>query len=192
MSDTKVALANTDSPITRRVFVDFMYAIVVGSVLPLVNDKHLHWGDPTFYTTAFLIVVVLEDYFLYETQIARYQKALTFSVTGLLGLILEIFILICWYLSAVSVPEHPLWFLSSFASFYALKFAAGWAHWKAIRWESMRNFAFTLPIAVCGWIWFCGKPEGVGAWVVVKLAASWIAMLAVWWGVTIRHMPSRA
>jgi hypothetical protein len=169
-----------DPPITRRVFVDFMYAIVVGAVLPLINSNHLQW-DIVFYSIGFLIFVILEDYFLYETQIARFQVA---GVLSPVGLFCEIGILLCWYLAAVSVPDHPLWFLSSFSLFFLLKFSAGWAHWKKWRWESTRNFAFLLPFVTSIWIVGCHVPESLTGLIILKLLGAWLVMLAIWWTVT--------
>jgi hypothetical protein len=97
-----------DEPVRRRVFVDFMYAIVVGSALPLVSDKHLDFRDPVLYGLIFLIAIVLEDYFLYETQIAKFQGDNTPIMPGL---VFEISVLICWYLTDVDIPDHQAWFL---------------------------------------------------------------------------------
>ncbi|MBZ5489721.1 MAG: hypothetical protein LAO76_02175 [Acidobacteriia bacterium] len=177
-----------DPPITRRVFVDFMYAIVVAAVLPLINGNHLQW-DPVFYSVGFLILVILEDYFLYETQIARFQRPGSLSF---LGLILEIGILICWYLAAISIPDHPRWFLSTLSLFFVLKFLAGLAHWRALRWESMRNLAFFLPVATCGWIARCHAPVSIDGATILKLTCSWLVMVAIWWSITKLNEPTTA
>jgi hypothetical protein len=173
-------MADTE-PVRRRVFVDFMYAIVVGAALPFISKEHLHFSDPVFYGLAFLIAVVLEDYFLYETEVARFQDEHSLTI---IGLVFEISILICWYFSAVSIPEHPGWFLGAFALFYFLKLCAGWAHWKSVRWESVRNCVFVLPISVAMWIGCRWMPVGVDKWVVGPLFASWLLTIIIWWSIT--------
>lgn len=171
-----------NGPVQRRVFVDFMYAVVVGSALPLISDKHLDFRDPVLYGMLFLFLVVLEDYILYETQIAKFQDA---SSPMMPGLAFEISVLICWYFAAVAIPEHVVWFLYSLSLFFFLKFASGWAAVKSLtKWQSLRNLTFFLPMSVAMWILHCKAPTKIEWPVIVPLALAWLIAVAVWWRIT--------
>lgn len=178
-----------DDPIKRRVFVDFMYALVVGSALPLINGEHLSWSDPVFFGTLFLIVVVLEDYFLYMTQIVPYQRA---GEMSLIPLFSEIAILVSWYLAVVASPKYPRFFLYAIFVFFVLKYFAGLAHWKEFRrWESRRNLAFLIPAGTVLILdhWF--RPTEVDGYTILGLAVAWLLMVAIWWGITVTRPVQR-
>jgi Putative Ig domain len=118
-----------DEQLRRSMFVDFMYAIVVGSALPLLNSEHLNLSDVRFWAILFLLLVVLEDYFLYETQIAPFQQP---GKVSPIALFIEVAILVSWYFSALAVSSkenRSLWFVTAFGLFYSLKFTAGVTHW---------------------------------------------------------------
>jgi hypothetical protein len=169
--------------IKRQVFVDFMYAIVAGSALPLINGDHLSWSDPVFLGTLFLILILLEDYFLYTTQIAPYQKA---GIVNLLPLFCEIAILISWYLAVIASPKYPRFFFSSLLVFFVLKYLAGLAHWRAVRrWESARNLAFLIPAGALSILDLCTRPTTVDGHTIVRLTLAWAIMVGIWWSVTL-------
>ena len=56
----------------RGLFVDFLYAVTVGSALPRINDTVLHFGSPVLWGLVFLIAVFLEDFYLYHVKIVPY------------------------------------------------------------------------------------------------------------------------
>jgi len=176
----------------RWMFIDFVYAIVLGSALPLIGSDHLTVSDPVFYGTLFLVAVILEDYYLYATQIAPFQMGRIYKSS----LIFEIAILISWYLAAVAIPKHPRWFLHAVAAFFLLKFLAGLTHWwnfhnsirKALTdWRCWRNFAFIVPILTSlGFAW-CLHPICVSAWMVFWVSISSLVTFFTWWGLTTWH-----
>jgi hypothetical protein len=178
-----------DDLIKRHVFVDFMYAIVVASAFPLINGDHLSWSDPVFFCTLFLILVVLEDYFLYTTQIAPYQRS---GEINFIPLFCEIGILVSWYLAVVASPKHPRFFFYSVFVFYILKYLAGLAHWGEFRrWESARNLAFFIPAGTILILDFCFRPVEVDRPTVLKLTVAWAIMVAIWWSVTLSRQVQR-
>lgn len=183
----------------RSMFVDFMYAIVVGSALPLLNSEHLDLHDVRFWGILFLLLVILEDYFLYETQIAPFQKP---GKVSPVALFFELAILVTWYLSAVAVSaaaNRTGWFLCAFGGFFLLKFLAGVAHWtgfyrslaKGVRfyrslgrgiWESIvTNFAFWISIlAAFGILLRCEQAQ-MGWRMLLTLFIAWVFTLIMWW-----------
>src|SRR6266481_7756992 len=130
-------MANEEKP-KRYFFVDFMYAIVVGAALPLLSPEHVSATDSVFWGVILLLVVVLEDFFLYTTEIVPYQESIRFW-----PLVFEIGILFSWYLAAVAIPKHPTIFFRSLACFFALKYLAGILHWSTVK-KPRRN-AFIRP-----------------------------------------------
>lgn len=125
----------------RSLFVDFMYAIVVGSAFPALSGDRLDLSNIGFWSIIFLLAIVLEDYYLYETQIVPFQQP---GDVPLMALLFEISILVNWYIATAAVsaatasttpvstvPTDVTWFLCALGVFYLLKLLAGIAHWTA-------------------------------------------------------------
>jgi len=178
-------------------FVDFMYAIVVGSALPLLTSERLNLLDVHFWGILFLLVVILEDYYLYETRIAPFQQP---GKVSPVALFFELAILVSWYLSAVAVSakeNRTIWFLCAFGAFFLLKFLAGVAHWVGFyrslsgrklyslwrgTWESIvTNFAFGISILIALVIaWQFGQAQ-MRWWMLLALFIAWLLTLITWW-----------
>jgi hypothetical protein len=179
-------------------FVDFMYAIVVGSALPLLNDKHLDLSDVPFWGILFLLIVILEDYFLYETQIAPFQKP---GKVNPIALFFEVAILVSWYFSALAVSvgaTRTIWFLCAFGGFFLLKFLAGVTHWTGFFWSlgdfrfprsllkglwesTVTNFAFWISILTVLGILLRSEQAELGWQMLLTLLIAWVFTLIVWW-----------
>jgi hypothetical protein len=172
----------------RSLFVDFMYAVVAGDVFSKLVDPKLDFTTLKFWGILFLLAVFLEDYFLYETQIAPHLQA---GDINLFALIFELLILLVWYLSASCFESQPYHFLGMFLGFFCLKFAAGLSHWTKIHgsvWggfcdsHNLRNLAFFIPVAVGIVQWLWTKDPQMSAGKLVVLVISWAIMVLIWWG----------
>ena len=169
--------------VTRIAFVDFMYAIVVGSAFGAVPPLELSFR---FLGLLFLILVILEDFYLYHTQIVGRREA---QVPSFSALVAEIAILLVWYLAVISFPDSPASCLLCFAAFFALKWLAGVAHFaklaKLRSWEFRRNATFLVPMVVAVVIALTGGNRDlsfVGQW--LPVTAAWVFHVTTWWGVT--------
>jgi len=141
---------------------------------------------------------MLEDYFLYETQIAPFQKA---GKINPIALFIEVAILVSWYFSALAVSvgaTRTVWFLCAFGSFFLLKFLAGVTHWTGFYWslgnfrflrsflkglwESIvTNFAFWISILTILGILLRSEQAEMGWRMLLTLFIAWVFTLIVWW-----------
>lgn len=172
--------------VPRLIFVDFMYAIVVGSAFPLIAPLEMSFR---FFGLLFLLLVVLEDFYLYHTQIVAPSQA---HGSSFLALVVEMCILLAWYLGAIAFPENPRVFLTAFAAFFALKWLAGLAHFAALRelrtWRFYRCFSFLIPLAGCVVVLFVGGDGRLSSPSISgTVAGAWALQTAIWWSVTKRQ-----
>lgn len=168
---------------TRVSFVDFIYAIVVGTTFALVPPVDLSFR---FFGMLFLILVVLEDFYLYHTQIAVYADQ---NVPSFSALVFEISILLAWYLAAMSFPAKSKAFLFCFSAFFVLKWLAGFAHFTSLgqlgNWRFHRNHSFIIPASIGIMILlFSAQSISVSLSKCILLALGWIVQVSIWWTVT--------
>lgn len=188
--------SSTRDATRRSLFVNLMYAVVLGSAFPRLVQKGVELGSVQFYAVLFLFVVILEDYFLYEIEIAPFQKPITLSAQAVWALFVEISILVVWYLCVMFVVERFDVFLRLFIAFLLLKFAAGFPHWFAtLGWRTVvdrklwRNLAFVIPVVVA-LVFLRGRASHAVRWAeLVGLSLSWVLMVALWWSVRSRLEP---
>lgn len=171
--------------VPRLAFVDFMYAIVVGSAFPLIAPLEVSFR---FFGMLFLLLVVLEDFYLYHSEI---QGSDQLGGGGFFALIMEISILLAWYLSAISFPGSARAFLIAFAAFYLLKLLAGFAHFTAVAqvrsWRFYRSLSFLIPFATAAILAGVASDEGLRSAIVWPLImGASILQVLVWWMVTRR------
>ena len=172
------------APVPRFAFVDFMYAIVIGAAFPLIAPLE---QSLRFVGLLFLLVVILEDFFLYHTQVATVtvEEAKTFR-----ALLAEIGVLLAWYLSAIAFPASVRAFLLAFAAFYLLKWLAGLAHFSSLRqarsWRFYRTYSFFLPVLVSVILlyWHDEVSAFPVLWIIAALAS--VIQMAIWWLITKR------
>lgn len=168
---------------TRVAFVDFIYAIVVGTAFALVPPVDL---SVRFFGMLFLILVVLEDFYLYHTQIAVYADQ---GVPSFSALVFEIFILLAWYLAAMSFPDKSRAFLICLSGFFVLKWFAGFAHFASLGqlgdWRFHRNHCFFFPALIAIMILFFGEQSIITSskkW--ISLVVGWLIQVSAWWTIT--------
>lgn len=168
----------------RIAFVDFMYAIVVGSAFPLVAPLELSFR---FWGMIFLVIVILEDFYLYHSQIAIHdnsKKTISFP-----ALITEVSILLSWYLATIGFPKEKISFLIAFSAFFLFKWIAGFAHWislkKTLDWRSKRNFTFLIPVIVCLILLFLSKNQKLNHPLIWgSILTAWGLQTFMWWTIT--------
>ena len=168
---------------TRIVFVDFMYAIVIGSAFGLISPLELSFR---FIGLLFLVLVVLEDFYLYHTQIVGQQES---RVPSFSALVAEIATLLAWYLAVISFPDKTVSCLLCIAAFFALKWIAGFAHFAKLHklrsWEFRRNTTFLFPMTIAiAIIVLRGQSSlsSTGIW--LPLVSAWLVHVGAWWGIT--------
>ena len=133
-------------------FVDFLFAVTVGSAFSNLGNINLDSNPMEFIVLCFLIFIVLEDYYLYHIHVVSTVRETSTSVDFFI-LIAEVSILLSWYLSCTfATKSHHIYALYSLAAFSFFKFAAGSIHWgihpENIDWRFYRYFAFLILPAV--------------------------------------------
>src|SRR6476659_3111195 len=107
-------------------FADFMYAVVVGVAF---SDMHLFDKAATFqsiFVTFLLLIVVLEDFYLYQTEVKPYTNVFKFQ--GFSSLFFEVSILLFWYIAFAGRIEARVASLLALSVFFFLKWAASAKH----------------------------------------------------------------
>ena len=82
--------------------MDFLYAVVVGTAVPRIDRVELSFLS---LGTAFLLLVILEDFFLYQTQVGPLTRSR--QRHPLAALPFEVAVLAVWYLLFVAFPAQP-------------------------------------------------------------------------------------
>jgi len=174
-------------------FADFMYAVVVGVAF---SDIHLFdkaSGFQSIFVTIFLLVVVLEDFYLYQTEVKPYTNVFKFK--GFSSFFFEVSILLCWYIAFAGRIEARVGSLLALAAFFFLKWAASAKHVLKGRtsWIIHRDHLFWITIIMAIAIAIkhipCVVQVGHGTlaadWAVVAVA--WLLQTVLWWTVVAQH-----
>jgi HAD superfamily phosphoserine phosphatase-like hydrolase len=165
---------------SRATFVEFLYAVTVSAIFSKIGSVGF---GLEFAALCLLILVILEDYYLYSTQVLpTEQKELK---TKFIVLVLEASILLSWYLSAVSIGQSNTVFLVTFSLFSLLKITAGLFHWLShpdkINWRFFRYVVFIFVPVVSIWSYLTLKDQGI---IYLTVFFAWLAQAALWWGIT--------
>lgn len=164
----------------HSLFVDFMYAVAVGTALPRINDSSLSMKSPVFWGIWFFIAVFLEDFYLYHTRVAPLREGSPPSATEF---VMEMAIIAIWYIGQASLPTHVKWYLRSFALFFAAKLAASMI--LSGSYQVSANWAFAIPTLVgFGLSFRSEKKLAESHWyLLLILAIAWIVTTTIWWTV---------
>ena len=184
-----------------------MYAIVVAVAFSKLSSPEV---SIAFVGPLFLIVVVMEDFFLYQTQVKPLLSAE--SKFHVQHLVWEGGILLSWHLAYVSLPNQTSNFIVLYGLFFLIKCRAGvnrWFNvivtniWKnkvhrlPIDWSAQthREHVFLISVATCvaiflmrrGVIDIAALPsldlfENDGMW--FPLFVTWVIQVGVYWWVT--------
>ncbi len=162
-----------DDGIPRSLFVDFMYAVVVGATIVRIDPAHLYVCNVEFWGIWFLIAVFMEDFYLYhKIVVPNLGSTLTAR-----QLIVEMTIVFTWYVAQVAFPTKMSWFLGCFAIFFMLKLFAGLGMGGA--YPTRNDLFFLIPIGTCGvLLLLCNVSVGLS---LICLFAAWIVAVSGWW-----------
>jgi hypothetical protein len=163
----------------RGLFVDLLYAVTVGAALPRINGTVLHLGSAVLWGIGFLLVVFLEDFYLYHVKVLP-------SLTGphsWRGFLLSVLIIGTWYLTEVAFPSNAQLFLAGFGMFFFLRIAGSLLYRTTAR-ESWQEAIFAVPVVAAGALMmlderppFAGHPGRL----LLVLFPAWLVTVAVWW-----------
>src|SRR5438105_2089386 len=106
---------------SQSLFVDFMYAVVVGAALPRFRAEILSVRKAEFWGVLFLLAIFLEDLYLYHRIVLPYLTG--FPTARQLTLTMAI--VLTWYFAQVSFPDNPTWFVGCLLVFFLLKLLGG-------------------------------------------------------------------
>jgi len=177
-------MAEIDDAYTRRRFVDFIDAIVIGAVFSNVAPLEFSFR---FLGMLFLLLVILEDFYLAHTQLATLHAPII--AQRFPPLVIELAISLSWYLAAIAFPAKKGPFLVAFSCFCLFKWLAGFIHWRALRmlsaWQFRRNYLRLLCVVVCLCVYlFTGDTKLKRPKVWGPIALAWITQTAWWWRIT--------
>jgi hypothetical protein len=167
----------------RVTYVDFLNAIVIGSAIQLMAPLSVSFK---FFALLFLSFVMLEDFWIYHTQIAKHdiRDQESFSI-----LVIQWAIPLTWYLAVIAVPDSPRAGLLSFGLFYFFKWLGGFTHYRHAQQISHplchRIWTFLVPMVTCFFLCFRSPTLGFahpGIWGSVLCAV--VFQISVYWWIT--------
>jgi hypothetical protein len=177
-------MAEIDEAYTRRRFVDFIDAIVISAVFSNIAPLEFSFR---FFGMLFLLLVILEDFYLAHTQLATLHAPII--AHRFPPLVIELAISLSWYLAAIAFPAKKGPFLVAFSCFSMFKWLAGFIHWRSLRmlsaWQFKRNCLCLLCAVVCFWVLFLtGDTKLRHPKVWGPVAFAWVTQTICWWRIT--------
>lgn len=175
----------------RLRFMDLLYAAVIGNALQLLRPTEL---DNGLLFGLFLMLVILEDFYLYYADVAPASGEA--DGINLYGLATEIAVLTLWYLSAVAFSKADWIFLYYLAGFFVLKSVAGFVMCcrskELLTLKFARELLFILSAATLIYISRIGHDRNLyHAYDVLRVTAGvWLAQTTAWWSIT-RYVNAR-
>lgn len=177
----------------RLRFMDLLYAAIIGNALQQLHPEAM---DVRLFFGLFLILVILEDFFLYHVDVAPNNSGV--EGARFIGLVFEVSILILWLFSfmAFANSANNRVFLLYIAGFFTLKTVAGLVNCLNERIFFSLSFVRELLFVVCPVIIFCmwlGLPATgrVPSHVLLVIVILWLSQAVTWWGLTF-HIKRRA
>lgn len=177
-------MTEIDEAYTRRRFVDFIDAIVIGAVFSSIAPLESSFR---FFGMLFLLFVILEDFYVAHTQLATFKTPII--ALRFFPLVIELAISLSWYLAAMAFPKKKDAFLIAFSCFCFFKWLAGFVHWGSLKmlsnWKFKRNYLNFICVVVCLWVLLMSgnnKLRRPRVWIPIALA--WVTQTASWWVVT--------
>jgi hypothetical protein len=167
----------------RVTYVDFLTAIVIGSAIQLMAPLSVSFK---FFALLFLSFVMLEDFWIYHTQIAKHdpRDQESFSI-----LVIQWAIPLTWYLAVIAIPDSPRPGLFSFGLFYFFKWLGGFTYYRHVQQIhhplSHRIWTFLVPMVTCFFLCFRCHTLGFAhpaIWASVLCAV--VFQISVYWWIT--------
>jgi hypothetical protein len=172
-----------------QTFADFLYAVVIGVAfadLDLAQTNQLLWAQ------AFILLCVLEDFCLYQTQIKPRTNLYKFA--SFRSIFFELTILLSWFAAFKLSTSSTKASLIALAIFFSFKLSATLIR---LPWGSgpskkffQRDFTFLIPIvvflllALLGPYWNLQERD---VWLYAAFA--WIAQTLFWWSAAAAEEP---
>lgn len=162
-----------------QTFADFMYAVVIGVAF---SDIKLSDSWPSLFATLVIIIMILEDFYMYQTQVKPLVGVFRFWT--LRSLAFEIGMLLSWFLAFLSRKESLVSAVVCIAIFYFLKWFASALRIpttvKEKRWVLHRDHFYLLTVA-CAIALAIAYRNFLGAYLILGLV--WLIQTASWWAV---------
>ena len=178
---------NPSSSGGQQTFADFIYAVVIGVAF---SDIELLSTPAVLGITFFLLFVVLEDFFLYQTQVKPHIDI--FNFTSFSSLLFEVSILLSWFLSFLARVKSDHIAFSFFALFFFFKWFASMKHLKNApqKWVIHRDHLFLISV-LTGITFSIVKIPYATIWGEIPInwiltALLWLAQTLAWWSL-VKH-----
>lgn len=178
----------------RLRFMDLLYAAVIGNSLQALHPNSI---DALFIFGICLLLIVLEDFFLYYADVAPENPAS--EGISFFGMLSEIAILTAWFFAFQAFARDSWTFVIYLLVFFGLKIIAGFLNCLVSKnlWslKFFRELMFFISVGALAWILW-KQPVTVpshSANLLVLISACWFAQTLAWWGLTaiFRHRERR-
>jgi hypothetical protein len=175
-------MANKDrgEPVPQT-FADFLYAVVIGVAF---SDLNLAQANQLLCAQVFILLCVLEDFCLYQTQIKPRTNLYKFA--SFRSIFFELAILLSWFAAFKLSTSSTKASLIALAAFFFFKLSATlirlpWANGPS-RSFFQRDFTFALPVAGFTLLALLGPSWNLQEGTIWLYAAFiWIAQTLFWW-----------
>lgn len=166
----------------RLRFIGLLYAVIIGGSMQTLQP---HQVDLMFVFSLFLLIVTLEDFFVYYTDVAPSNT----EADGLsfFAMLTEVTILSTWFFAYLSFTAESWMFALYFAIFNGLKSLGGFINCAISREILTLKFARELVFLAAGalalWVFLeppSSRPTEAPLHL-AALAAVWLAQTVVWW-----------
>lgn len=154
------------------------------TIITLNQLSNYDFFSISFTVLAVVLIVLWEDCLLFATEVVPTIQDT--SPLDLVSLIVELLILVAWWLSFSFVIKYPNNFLITFALFSFFKFLAGLLHWnqfpESLNWRCHRYFCFLIVPGASLFCWYCFV-DSLG-WKYFTILSGWGTQTLLWWGIT--------
>lgn len=170
-----------------QTFADFMYAVVIGVAF---SDIKLSDSWPALFATLVIIVMIVEDFYMYQTQVKPLVGVFRFWT--LRSLLFEMGMLLSWFLAFLSRRESLASAIVCVGIFYFLKWLPSVLRIrtteKSKRWVLHRDHLYLITVA-CAVLLATKYKNFLGSYII--LLVIWLIQTALWW-IVVRTYERRA
>ncbi len=166
----------------RTRFMDLFYAVIVGNALQAMNPTNL---DVKLWFSLFLLLIILEDFFLYYGDVAPENA----SITGIsfFNMMIEISILIFWYFAFLAF-QRDSWLFAVFLGLFSFqKSFAGFLNCLVSRslvsLKFIRELMFLATVVTAGYA-YSNQDDPAPHQAIIQLitiGSIWLCQTALWW-----------
>jgi len=166
-------------------FMDLLYAASVGNSLQFIDASRF---DGKFIVSILLIVVILEDFFLYYADVA--PENADHHGLNFWGMTFEIMILTSWFFAFDAFVKGSWNFLIYLAAFSGLKTLGGFINCAATKslmsFKFARELVFLLTVFTTLYVFVTRPvlPPDKSLMTLLPIAVGWTAQTFSWWVMT--------